>query len=178
MRITECERNIFTSLDNKSPFTILSEIYNQLSEADQLLFQNSLFLGTVTDPFIDTPTTKDFLIRNIVGANPDEGKLAIGEMLREGQLVQFHLRDASTSTENLKTMLESYNNDQSAHIQSVALLFSCLGRGSYLYGEANHDTDMFKDVIGEIPLTGFSAMEKSVQWENPHTFTGTRAHSE
>ena len=155
MRITECERNILTSLDDKSPFTVLSEIYNQLSEPDQQLFQNSLFLGTVTDPFIDTPTTKDFLIRNIVGANPDEGKLAIGEMLREGQLVQFHLRDSNTSSENLKIMLESYNSDDSEHDQFGALLFSCLGRGSYLYGEANHDTDMFKEIVGDIPLTGF-----------------------
>jgi len=155
MRITGCERNILTGLDDNNPFTVLSEIYNQLSEPDQQLFQNSLFLGTVTDPFIDAPTTKDFLIRNIVGANPDEGKLAIGEMLREGQLVQFHLRDSNTSSENLKIMLENYNSDQAEQSQFGALLFSCLGRGAYLYGEANHDTNMFKEVVGEIPLTGF-----------------------
>ena len=52
-------------------------------------------------------------------------------------------------------MLESYNSDHSEHGQFGALLFSCLGRGSYLYGEANHDTDMFKKIVGEIPLTGF-----------------------
>ena len=78
MRVTGCERNILTGLDNKTPFEILPDLYNDLSESDKQLFQHSLFLGTVTDPFIDIPSTKDFLIRNIVGANPDEGKLAIG----------------------------------------------------------------------------------------------------
>ena len=155
MRVTGCERNILTGLDNKTPFEILPDLYNDLSESDKQLFQHSLFLGTVTDPFIDIPSTKDFLIRNIVGANPDEGKLAIGEILREGQLVQFHLRDSNTSSENLRMMLEEYESDQDNHNQFGALLFSCLGRGMYLYGDANHDTNMFKDFVGEIPLTGF-----------------------
>ena len=155
MNITGCERNILTGLDNKSPFEVLSRIYNDLSNADQQLFQNSLFMGLVNDPFIDVPNNGDFLIRNIVGANPEEGKIAIGEILKEGQLVQFHLRDSNTSSENLKIMLEDYKSDQERHDQFGALLFSCLGRGSYLYGKADHDTNMFQALIGEIPLTGF-----------------------
>jgi small ligand-binding sensory domain FIST len=155
MNITECEGNILTGLDNNPPFEVLSGIYNNLSDSDQQLFQHSLFMGIVNDPFIDVPNNGDFLIRNIVGANPEEGKIAIGEILKEGQLVQFHLRDSDTSSENLKIMLEDYKSDQGKNDQYGALLFSCLGRGSYLYGKANHDTNMFKDLIGEIPLTGF-----------------------
>ena len=155
MNITECEGNILTGLDNNPPFEVLSGIYNNLSDSDQQLFQHSLFMGIVNDPFIDVPNNGDFLIRNIVGANPEEGKIAIGEILKEGQLVQFHLRDSDTSSENLKIMLEDYKSDQEKNDQYGALLFSCLGRGSYLYGKANHDTNMFKDLIGEIPLTGF-----------------------
>ena len=155
MNITGCERNILTSLDNKPPFEVLSGIYNNLSSSDQQLFQHSLFMGIVNDPFIDVPNNGDFLIRNIVGGNPEEGKIAIGEILKEGQLVQFHLRDSSTSSENLKIMLEDYKSDQERYDQFGALLFSCLGRGSYLYGKADHDTNMFKALIGEIPLTGF-----------------------
>jgi small ligand-binding sensory domain FIST len=155
MNITGCERNILTSLDNKPPFEVLSGIYNNLSNSDQQLFQHSLFMGVVNDPFIDVPNNGDFLIRNIVGGNPEEGKIAIGEILKEGQLVQFHLRDSNTSSENLKIMLEDYKSDQERYDQFGALLFSCLGRGSYLYGKADHDTNMFKALIGEIPLTGF-----------------------
>ena len=153
-RITKCERNILQELDGRSPFDILGETYNDLNEADQKLFQNSLFLGVVMDPFESSPGIGDFLIRNIVGANPDAGQLAVGQMLREGQLVQFHLRDAQTSTENLSNMLDEYQSTPFGP-ETGALMFSCLGRGKYLYEEPDHDTDLFKEKIGDLPLTGF-----------------------
>ena len=153
-RITKCERNILQELDGRSPFDILGETYNDLNEADQKLFQNSLFLGVVMDPFESSPGIGDFLIRNIVGANPDAGQLAVGQMLREGQLVQFHLRDAQTSTENLSNMLDEYQST-SFGPETGALMFSCLGRGKYLYEEPDHDTDLFREKIGDLPLTGF-----------------------
>ena len=153
-RITKCERNILQELDGRSPFDILGETYNDLNEADQKLFQNSLFLGVVMDPFESSPGIGDFLIRNIVGANPDAGQLAVGQMLREGQLVQFHLRDAQTSTENLSNMLDEYESTPFGP-ETGALMFSCLGRGKYLYEEPDHDTDLFREKIGDLPLTGF-----------------------
>ena len=153
-RITKCERNILQELDGRSPFDILGETYNELNEADQKLFQNSLFLGVVMDPFESSPGIGDFLIRNIVGANPDAGQLAVGQMLREGQLVQFHLRDAQTSTENLSNMLDEYQSTPFGP-ETGALMFSCLGRGKYLYEEPDHDTDLFREKIGDLPLTGF-----------------------
>ena len=153
-RVTKCEKNILHELDDRSPFDVLGEIYNKLSETDQKLFQNSLFLGVVMDPFESNPSIGDFLIRNIVGANPDSGQLAIGQMIREGQLVQFHLRDAETSTENLLNMLEEHQANPNES-DSGALMFSCLGRGKYLYGEPDHDTDIFREKIGDLPLTGF-----------------------
>ena len=153
-RITKCERNILQELDGRSPFDILGETYNDLNEAEQKLFQNSLFLGVVMDPFESSPGIGDFLIRNIVGANPDAGQLAVGQMLREGQLVQFHLRDAQTSTENLSNMLDEYQSTPFGP-ETGALMFSCLGRGKYLYEEPDHDTDLFREKIGDLPLTGF-----------------------
>ena len=153
-RITKCERNILQELDGRSPFDILGETYNELNEADQKLFQNSLFLGVVMDPFESSPGIGDFLIRNIVGANPDAGQLAVGQMLREGQLVQFHLRDAQTSTENLSNMLDEYRSTPFGP-ETGALMFSCLGRGKYLYEAPAHDTDLFREKIGALPLTGF-----------------------
>ena len=76
-------------------------------------------------------------------------------MLREGQLVQFHLRDKVMSAEDLDVMLSRYHAGGKADDACGALLFSCLGRGQYLYGRPNHDTDMFKDKMGAIPLGGF-----------------------
>lgn len=52
-------------------------------------------------------------------------------------------------------MLQRYMTDRTTHEESGVLLFQCLGRGEYLYGRADHDTDMFKEIVGDLPLTGF-----------------------
>ena len=107
------------------------------------------------DPMKDEPKQGDFLIRNLMGVDRESGALAIGALLRTGQLVQFHLRDKKMSAEDLDVMLTRYLSQGHAENASGALLFSCLGRGKYLYGEANHDTNMFHNKLGEIPLGGF-----------------------
>ena len=107
------------------------------------------------DELNDNPQLGDFLIRNIVGADPRRGVLAIGEMLKEGQTVQFHLRDADTSGHDLDAMLTRYAGSGPIHEEAGALMFSCLGRGSYLYGRPDHDTNMFRGKVGNMPLTGF-----------------------
>ena len=76
-------------------------------------------------------------------------------MLREGQLVQFHLRDKDMSSEDLRLVLNRYKAKEHSKKAAGALLFSCLGRGQYLYGKPNHDSDMFRDQLGDIPLGGF-----------------------
>ena len=155
MRITKCDRNILEELDGQQPFEILGDLYSKLSEKDRKLFQNSLFLGVVMDHFEDDPSIGDFLIRNVLGADQEKGVISIGEMLQEGQIVQFHLRDSQTSSENLTEMLQSYDYNPSNEEGAGALLFSCLGRGSYLYGKPDHDTDLFIERVGDLPLTGF-----------------------
>ena len=83
------------------------------------------------------------------------GVLAIGELLKEGQMVQFHLRDAQTSTDDLIQVLERYAADNRENQAQGALLFSCLGRGQYLYGRPNHDTEVFQNKLGSVPMGGF-----------------------
>ncbi len=155
MRITQSRRNLLESLDGETPLNVLRSLYPTLSERDQGLMRNSLFLGVVMDEFLDAPQQGDFLIRNVMGMDDRSGSLAIGEMLKEGQLVQFHLRDADTSAQDLAAVLERYAGDNRENQVHGALLFSCLGRGQYLYGRPNHDTDLFRDKLGAVPLGGF-----------------------
>ena len=155
MRITQSRRNLLEGLDGETPLTMLRGLFPTLSERDQGLMRHSLFLGVVMDDFIDEPQQGDFLIRNVMGMDDRSGALAIGEMLKEGQLVQFHLRDAETSAQDLTAVLERYAGDNRENQIHGALLFSCLGRGQYLYGRPNHDTDIFRDKLGAVPLGGF-----------------------
>ena len=155
MRVTESRRNILAELDGQPPMTVLKEIFEKSDDRDKELMRNSLFLGVVMDEFIDDPKQGDFLIRNVVGMDDRTGVLAIGEILKEGQLVQFHLRDAKTSADDLTQVLERYAEENRENQAQGALLFSCLGRGEHLYGRPNHDTELFQDKLGSVPLGGF-----------------------
>ena len=107
------------------------------------------------DEFTDEPQQGDFLIRNVMGMDERNGMLSIGETLKEGQIVQFHLRDAETSAQDLDALLTEYARVHPIYEDTGALLFSCLGRGSGFYGRPDHDTDMFKEKVNGMPLTGF-----------------------
>lgn len=155
MHITASHKNVLLGLDGRAPVEVLRELHESLNERDQQLVRHSLFLGIVMDEFQEEPQLGDFLIRNIVGIDSRSGALAIGAMLQEGQIVQFHLRDARTSAEDLSALLSRYSRERKGESLQGALLFSCLGRGSYLYGRPDHDTDLFRSVLGNLPLGGF-----------------------
>jgi small ligand-binding sensory domain FIST len=155
MSITKCEQFQLLEVDGQPPLEKLEEMVETLNEYDRGLLRTSLFLGIEMDPLKDDPGQGDFLIRNLMGVDQETGSLAIGAPLRQGQLVQFHLRDKVMSAEDLKVMLSRYQNRDGWREAKGALLFSCLGRGEYLYGQSNHDSDMFKTKMGDIPLGGF-----------------------
>ena len=155
MGITKCDQYQLLEVEGQPPLEKLEEMVETLSEYDRSLLRTSLFLGIEMDPLKDDPGQGDFLIRNLMGVDQETGSLTIGALLREGQLVQFHLRDKVMSSEDLKVMLSRYQNKDGWQEAKGALLFSCLGRGEYLYGQSNHDSDMFKTKMGDIPLGGF-----------------------
>ena len=154
MRVTDCEQNVLKSLDDENPINVLRNLYDSLDEENRNLMQHSLFVGVVMDGFIDTPKHGDFLIRNIMGLDNTSGFLTVGELLKEGQLLQFHLRDSKTSAEDLDALLTKFAADNGDN-NAGALLFSCLGRGKYLYGVENYDSNLVENHLPDLPLTGF-----------------------
>ena len=98
----------------------------------------------------------DFLIRNLLGADRTTGAIAIGDVVQEGQTVQFHLRDAESATEDLNSLLET-DRVGHRHPPLGALMFSCCGRGRGLFGRQNHDAAATTERLGPIPIAGFFA---------------------
>ena len=96
----------------------------------------------------------DFLIRNLLGIDGKSGAVAVGAALRTGIVVQFHLRDAETSAQDLEAVLARHHEGPAPRAAG-SLLFACLGRGEQLYGEPDHDTAAFQRHLGPVPLGGF-----------------------
>jgi small ligand-binding sensory domain FIST len=168
-QVTVCERNILLELaeqdgtklttdetQSRPPLEILRDLIQSLSEADRQLAQHSLFVGVARDEFKQQLGHGDFLIRNLLGVDPRVGAIAIGDRVRPGQRIQFHLRDARTSEEDLELLLQRYRKQESHATDAAgALMFSCLGRGERLYGKPDFDSKLFRRYLKTIPMSGF-----------------------
>jgi small ligand-binding sensory domain FIST len=154
-RITGCKHNLLLELDGRRPTRVLEEIYEELAESDQEEFlHRSLHLGVATTGLLEEGLEPEYLIRNVLGADPRQGVLAIGASLRQGQRVRFHLRDAEAARSDLTGMLGRYSLSERPVPPAGALLFACAGRGRHLFGEPNQDALAFAEAIG-VPLAGF-----------------------
>jgi len=152
--VTGASENTITTLDGRPPLEIVQELFAAASPDDQELFRGSLFLGIAMREGESAYAAGDFLVRNLVGIDPERGSLAIGAQVEPGAIVQFHLRDGLASRRELERALETYRREH-AHPPCGALLFSCLGRGEGLYGEPDVETQAFARALPGVPLAGF-----------------------
>lgn len=152
--VTRAQENRVYELDGQPALRVLQELHAQLCPKDQALARGSLFLGVEMKAAQPEYGQGDFLIRNLMGSERDSQALVVGALLRERTVVQFHLRDAQTSAEDLRARLERYASGAPGETCG-ALLFSCLGRGAGLYGEPDHDSRMLQEHLGPVPVAGF-----------------------
>jgi small ligand-binding sensory domain FIST len=157
MIVTRAERNVIRELGRRPALEVLREMFDGLPAEDQELVQQGLHIGRVINEYQETFGRGDFLVRNVLGAD-DEGGLAITDVIRVGQTVRFHVRDADSADEDLRTLLETHRaaNPQSA--VRGALLFTCNGRGTRLFPGPDHDVGRLRECFGPVPVAGFFAM--------------------
>ena len=153
LTVTKCDDNLVRELDGGPAIDAAHRVLRGASERDRELARASaLFLGLETDPF-DDAEERHWLVRNILGRERDGGGLYVGERMRPGRRVRFHVRDAVSSAEDLeRTLMEAHDGPGAAC--RGALLFSCLGRGMGLYGVPDHDTRAFHARFPGVPRRG------------------------
>ena len=152
--ITKAQENLIVELGGVPALQRLREMYGDLDEVDRELVRSSLHVGRVASEYRDTFRRGDFLVRNVMGADPDTGVIAVGDLVRTGQTVQFHVRDAASADEDLRELLCGTPRPVSP---AGALMFTCNGRGSRLFAEPSHDARTLQDCLGPLPTAGFFA---------------------
>lgn len=155
MLVTRCEGNRILQLDQRPPLEVLGELHDSLPPRDQALFRGSLFLGIEMHADQVEHREGELLARHLIGAEASTGALVVGAQVHPFQVVQFLVRDAQTAAEDLTRVLERCRTRAGTRPPDGALLFSCLGRGEHLFGRVDHDTDLFRSLIGPVPLGGF-----------------------
>lgn len=153
MVVTKAEENLIVELGGRPATERLRETYGELDAADRHLVRSSLHLGRAATEYRDTFRRGDFLVRNVVGADPESGVIAVGDSVRTGQTVQFHVRDAASADEDLRGLLAAHTGARPAG----AVVFTCNGRGLRLFDEPHHDARCIAESLGPIPTAGFFA---------------------
>lgn len=153
--VTRAKGNVIRELNAGKPAEVLRRVYENMNARDHSLFNTSLFLGIDLGDQRSRYQAGDFLIRNVLGIDPDSGAMAIDARVRDYQVVQFHLRDNETSAQDLVQRLRALTAAQSPEEIRGALMFSCIGRGERLYGVPNHDSNVFAQRVSPTSLSGF-----------------------
>ncbi|MDB6156159.1 MAG: hypothetical protein JWL90_4612 [Chthoniobacteraceae bacterium] len=148
--ITGAEQNFVLSLGSRPAYEILQETFEALPDSDKELAQGNIFAGLAVSEYVDEFKTGDFLVRNLLGADPEHGVLALGAYPRVGQTLQFQLRDRRSADTELRHLAA-----QKEIRPFASLLFPCSGRGKHLFGTANHDAEVLRETFGSHPSAGF-----------------------
>lgn len=154
--VTKAEHNLIHELGGAPALQRLQTVFESLTGEDRRRAHRALHLGIVIDEHQNRFERGDFLVRNLVGADQTTGAVAIGDVVQEGQTVQFQLRDAQSASEDLNLLLAA---DRATHRHPPlgTLMFSCCGRGQGLFERPNHDAAAVTERLGPIPIAGFFA---------------------
>jgi small ligand-binding sensory domain FIST len=157
LTVTAAEGNIIHELAGRPALRTVERIVAELSHRERALVAGGLLIGIVIDSGKPEFEQGDFLVRGIIGADPESGSIAVGAAVHEGQVVRLHARDARSADEDLRRALRLQLEAMSGTTPAGSLLFSCNGRGRAMFGATNHDADAVYTELHGSPAAGFFA---------------------
>lgn len=148
MVITRAQKNVILELGGRPAVTAVEEALHDLDEQERELLRGGLLIGRVIDEYKERFGRDDYLIRNIIGVDKESGAIAVGDLVRTGQTVRLHVRDAQTADEDLALLLDA----QKLHDPPAgALLVTCNGRGQRFFGTPHHDASAVSRAFAPSP---------------------------
>lgn len=151
-RVTSGNKNIVGTLDHRPALEVMKEEIGEVLARDLRRAAGYIFVGLP----VRGSDTGDYLVRNILGVDPQNHLVAIGEYVEPGDELLFCRRDQQSAEDDLKRMLEAIRAQLNAPARG-AVYYSCLGRGQHMFGAPNRELELIRDALGEVPLVGFFA---------------------
>jgi small ligand-binding sensory domain FIST len=153
--LTRVQDNMIQEIGNRPAYKVLEETFNQLTPQEQKIARGNLFVGLVVNEYLEEFHRGDFLIRNLLGADPRSGSIAVGAFPRTGQTMQFQRRSPAAAMEDMDELLGRTARELGGATIYGGCLCSCNGRGQGLFGRPNHDAKSVQDRFGPLGLAGF-----------------------
>jgi small ligand-binding sensory domain FIST len=135
MTVTKSDGRVIYELAGRPALERLVELLENLDPDERELAQRGIHLGRVIDEHKIEFDRGDFLVRTVLGGDRDVGAIAVGDEVDIGATVQFQVRDATSADLDLRELMAG----RRAH---GALVFTCNGRGTHLFGRPDHDAQV------------------------------------
>lgn len=148
-RVTRSVGNVLLRLDDRPALEVLLEDAQQLATDGQLGIAGHIFSAI----HLPNRDRSDWLVRDLLGANPLEDAVAIAHEPRLGDRIQFVKRDPQSARADLIRMLRELARE--GRKPGAGLYFSCVGRGEHLFGEPSVELELIAEELGDFPLVGF-----------------------
>jgi small ligand-binding sensory domain FIST len=148
-RIGGAAGNIIQELDGEPALTVLQ----RETDGDPKRLAETLRNIHVALPVAGSDTG-DYVVRNLVGIDPERGLIAIGDEAVSGAPLMFVRRDPVSAAADLGRMLDGLKR-RATRPPKAGLYFSCIARGANLFGRDDVELGMIRDRLGDFPLAGF-----------------------
>ncbi len=149
-RVTGCDANVISTLDGRPALEVMKEAIGELLARDLNRAAQFIHAGLP----VAGSDRGDYLVRNLVGIDPNNGLIAIGDMVERGAELMFCKRDAESARRDLRRILGELREEVPVQPRG-ALYFSCVGRGEYMFGSRGAELGLVKEALGDLPLVGF-----------------------
>ena len=151
--ITHAEDNVVFELAGEPALERLKgDVATLTPDQERSAAAGGVLAGLVIDENRADYGRGDYLMRGLIGVDEETGALAIGEAVRIGQTLRFHVRDAASADTDLRESLRATLNGERA---AGALLFTCNGRGTGMFDEPDHDARAVAELLGDDAVAGF-----------------------
>ena len=154
MVVTAADGNVVHELASRPALERLKEAIDELDVDERALAAQGLLLGIVIDENQPEYERGDFLVRGLLGVDESAGSVTVGERVRVGQTVRMQVRDGQSADEDLRETLDRGLRELPGR-PAGALLFTCNGRGSHMFGAPDHDASALAEALQGAPAAGF-----------------------
>jgi small ligand-binding sensory domain FIST len=174
MTITKAEGHLIQEIDHRPALEVFARLLKSPLAEDLRRALQVLFVGLPADTEENSVGPGKYVIRNIIGLDPNKGILGVADQVFEGQAMIFALRDAQRAREDLNHMLERQAQRLAGKKPAFGFYFNCCARGASLYGMEGIDTAYIRQALGDFPLIGmFGGYELAPLGKANHLFAYT-----
>ena len=157
LTITAGEGRIIHELAGRPALSALRAVIDELDGDERRVLAEGMLLGIVVEHGRPDYLHGDFLVRSVLGGDPETGTIAVGAPIETGQVVRVHARDAASADRDLHDALGLRREALGSDAPAGALMFTCNGRGRGMFGVPDHDAAALAAELGAIPAAGFFA---------------------